>query len=372
MISRFPHGFAAGVLIRERLINQAMARTNLYVGNNSTLLRGEKGASDSNNAGTYLAPYSTVDYAIGQSKEGDIIWIRPNYTETITADADWTCDIAGVTIVGLGTGASRPTITINSAADDGSGSILISADSVAISNIIVVCAEDGSNNPFQIQAADCILDVETQDTSATVEADYWFVGTDAADRLTINTVHEGFTGGSGTTSYILLDGSTGAEIDCNFYGLVGTAVVEFNDTAVVDVNVRGTFYTSGTTDASLIVVDTATGSTWSAHGFDACAAAGFSGGSTLSGCAIDDVSSIGTQVSTALSEIGSNYAKVSAGVSGGTSEVGSVGTQVSTALSEIGSNYAKLSAGISGGTSEIHSLYTFLSDKLSVIDNQVS
>lgn len=295
-ISNYSSGFAAGVLIRNRLILQAENRRVLYVGNNSTLLVGEKGESNNNNAGGFLSPYETVDFAIGRAKEGDLILVRPNYTETMLVAGQWAADVAGITILGQGTGASRPTLTFDTTLGDGTASVLITEDSIAIGNIIGLANEDNLDNPFNVQAADCTLDILWKDGSSTLKATSVIVADASADRLTIALEYDGFIAGSGCTNPIKLDGLTGAEIDVNFYGECGTAVVNFVSNAVDDVNVRGTFYVNGTTDASKNVIDTVTSSTWSATGFDANAGARFSGGSTINGLDIDDVSVIASDV----------------------------------------------------------------------------
>ncbi len=235
------------------------------------------------------APFLTLDYAIGAAtaNNGDYIFLMPGHAETLTTAGDVAIDKAGLTIIGIGEGADRPTFTFSSS--DNSASILITAASTTIKNIIGVCGDDGLTNPFHVQAADCTLDIEWQDGSATVEAAAAVVGTDAADRLNLKLKYIGFTGGNACVNAVLLDGSNQARIDIDFFGKASTAIVEFNDTAVVDVNVTGYFYNSGTTDLSKNIKDTATGSTWFVQGYDGAAGCSFSGGSGAS-LAKDDVS----------------------------------------------------------------------------------
>src|SRR3990167_2616461 len=56
-------------------------------------------------------PFATLDYAVGQctASNGDIIYVMPGHAETISADSGVDVDVAGVTIIGVGRGASRPT-----------------------------------------------------------------------------------------------------------------------------------------------------------------------------------------------------------------------------------------------------------------------
>jgi len=125
-LSNYPNGFDSGVTIRELQTPDTTTGKNFYVGNNATSLVGEKGASNGNK-GTFLAPFATIDFAIGQcaSGRGDTIYVRPGYTEIITG-TDITLDVDGVSVIGLGTGASMPTISHNLAAAE----VSITADNV--------------------------------------------------------------------------------------------------------------------------------------------------------------------------------------------------------------------------------------------------
>ena len=62
-------------------------------------------------------PLSTIDYAIGlcTANKGDLIIVMPGHTETITAANGIDMDIAGVTILGLGQGSLKPTVTFGTA-----------------------------------------------------------------------------------------------------------------------------------------------------------------------------------------------------------------------------------------------------------------
>lgn len=242
------------------------------------------------------APVATLDYAIGlcTANKGDVIYVLPGHAETLTAAGAVTCDIAGVKIIGLGEGADRPTFTFGTST---AASILISAASVTIRNIVAVCNIDGATNPFHVQAADCTIDVEFRDTSATVEAARAVLTTAAADRLTIKMVYRGQTGGDACVNAIRLVGCDGARIVIDFYGKASTAVVEFLTTACTNIKVIGRFHVSGTSDLSKNVVDTVTGSTWSVEGFDSVAGQSFSGGDAAA-VAGDDVSTINAKIGT--------------------------------------------------------------------------
>jgi hypothetical protein len=158
-----------------------------------------------------------------------------------------------------------------------------------------------------ISAADCTLGlpgapVEWHDGSTIIEALRAVLTTAAADRVNINLVYIGFTGGSHGVNAIRLVGCDTANIVVDYYGILTTAVVEFVTTACTNVQVSGYTYVSGVTNGSKDVVDTVGGSTWALTVFDGSAGINISGGSALSpsvsaaGAAGGDRSAISTNV----------------------------------------------------------------------------
>jgi len=241
------------------------------------------------------APFSTIDYAIGKLtvNNGDVIYVAPGHTETLSAASTITADVAGASIIGLGAGNDRPKITIGT---DAAATITISAASVCLKNIIVIGALDGLNSAITVTGDDCDIDIEYRDTSATVEANIAITAT-SVDRAKIKLNYIGFIAGNAVTNAIVLDGCTSCNAEVAFYGVASTAIVEFTGNACHNINVKGYFYNSGTSDLSKNVVDTITGSTWAVSGFDGVAGCGFSGGSGAA-VAKDDVSAVNALIGT--------------------------------------------------------------------------
>lgn len=99
-------------------------------------------------------PYGTIDYAIGQctANKGDVILVFPQHAGTIATSI--TCDVAGVTIIGLGHGNSRPTLTTTAATD----CITVTADDVTIANLIFAAPGiDAVTADINIAAARCTV-----------------------------------------------------------------------------------------------------------------------------------------------------------------------------------------------------------------------
>ena len=132
LIAQYPRGFSSGVSIQELPILNTYSGKVFWVGNGVNLAPGEVGASNSNK-GTFLRPFSTLDYAVGQcsANRGDVILIKPGYTQSMTAADAVDVDVAGVTIIGLGQGSKRAKFTYDNAA----GEFVIGAENVRIENL---------------------------------------------------------------------------------------------------------------------------------------------------------------------------------------------------------------------------------------------
>ena len=165
MASNYPNGFSNGVTIRGIPLQQAHPGKVFFVNNSSVLAEGGVGGSNGND-GTYLRPFSTIDYAVGRctAGRGDIIFVMPGHAETISSNAIIALDVAGVCIIGLGVGTSRPTLTYTAAA----ATIIVSAANVTVTNILHVASfADVATAYTTTTAPDFTVDnCEFRDTSA--------------------------------------------------------------------------------------------------------------------------------------------------------------------------------------------------------------
>lgn len=133
MASNFPNGFLQGVNIRGVPITQLHPGKVFWVNNSGVLP--EKGVAGADTGtGDYLHPFATVDYAIGRcvASRGDIIAVMPGHAETISGAAGITSDVAGVAIVGLGSGSLRPNFTFSATASTWS----VAAANLTFENLI--------------------------------------------------------------------------------------------------------------------------------------------------------------------------------------------------------------------------------------------
>lgn len=114
---------------------------------------------------TAAAVYNTIDAAIGActAAQGDVIYVMPGHTETISAAAAITADISGVSIIGLGSYDLRPQILMDTAT---TVDILVSAANVTFRNLVFNAGFADIVRAFRITAKGCHLDnVEFDDNA---------------------------------------------------------------------------------------------------------------------------------------------------------------------------------------------------------------
>ena len=167
-ISNYPNGFQNGVTLRGVPIEVPNPGKVFWVNNSTVLAPGGVGGSNGNK-GTYLQPFSTIDYAIGRCTEnrGDVIYVMPGHVETIGAASAVDLDVAGVSIIGLGRGSKQARFDFTVA----TGTVIVDADDCSIVNMnfhanvpdvaiglsVLTLATD-------LLVKDCTFDVETTTT----------------------------------------------------------------------------------------------------------------------------------------------------------------------------------------------------------------
>jgi hypothetical protein len=169
--SNFPQGFKNGLILRGMPLMQTQPGQVFWVSNSTTLSPGEVSGSNGND-GTFYKPFATIDFAVGMCKanHGDIIMVKPNHAETITTAAGLIMDVAGIAIIGLGSGSSRPTLTFSTNA---TANIPVTAANMSIQNVL-----------FKANVADCVS-VFTA-TGTTTPTDLNIEGCEFRDGTSIN------------------------------------------------------------------------------------------------------------------------------------------------------------------------------------------
>ncbi len=232
-MSNFPGGFSDGVSIL------GLPILNSYAGDIHWVDSGHALATDSTVGGTRKQPYATIDYAVGRctANNGDIIMVAPGHTETVTAAAGIDFDVAGVAVIGLGSGSSRPTITFTTAI---TADIDIAAANVTLINLLFVNGIDNLTAPIDVNAANfTMLGCETRDNDSNYHCDD-FILTDAnADGMQIlDHVHDANGGKTGAQTAISIVGGTNITVRPKWMvGAFATAVIENVTTAATNLQV---------------------------------------------------------------------------------------------------------------------------------------
>lgn len=107
---------------------------------------------------SWIKAEPTIDDAINNctANNGDVIFVAQGHTLTKSATgAVFTADIAGVTIIGIGTGENRPKIILSHTGAD----IDVTADNVRISNLYLdATGVDSVDTPLNISGEGCVID----------------------------------------------------------------------------------------------------------------------------------------------------------------------------------------------------------------------
>lgn len=111
------------------------------------------------------APVATIDYAVAlcTDNKGDIIYVMPGHVESLGAAETIDFDVAGITVIGLGSGTDRPRIDYD-ATDAG---VDVGANNVTLRNLTF--------RP-SVSATLIGVDVEANFTNFTIEGCEWLVG----------------------------------------------------------------------------------------------------------------------------------------------------------------------------------------------------
>lgn len=165
------------------------------------------------------APFTTLDSAIGNCSpnNGDVVFVMPGHAENVTTINHVDLDVAGVSIIGLGHGASAPTFSATATA----GGITIGAASVVIKNLrFVANVASGATNCLELEAAadNCTIDgCVFRDTTTDKE---WLIHINVAtgvDDLTIKNCNFITLAGTMTSSVFFVGTTSNLCVKNNFW-----------------------------------------------------------------------------------------------------------------------------------------------------------
>lgn len=207
---------------------------------------------------------ATIDQAVNKctANKADVIIVMPGHAESVAAAAGIDFDVAGITVVGLGSGSNRPTITFTTAT---TADVDIDAANVTLINLLFVGGVDALAGPIDVNAADfTAVDCEYRDSTG--QATDVLIADANADRMRlIRWTHRG-AAAAGGESAIQLTGCDDVVIEDPYIdGNFGTAAIENVTTACSNLSIYGGqsrpayIRTRNAADIAIALVATTTG-----------------------------------------------------------------------------------------------------------------
>lgn len=176
------------------------------------------------------APLASLAYFFSgdfpTATNGDVVYLLPGHAETVSAAAGIDADIAGVTIIGIGTGTSQPKITFDTAT---TADMDIDAANITIDNVHFSANYADIVAPIDVNAQFCtIRNCRFSETAANMNALIWILGgsttTSSGLRVENCIAHDA---DAANTHFISLPGTDAGDIIRNnyLYGDWGTAAI---------------------------------------------------------------------------------------------------------------------------------------------------
>jgi hypothetical protein len=206
--------------------------------------------------------YGTVAAAMLNcvASRGDIIYVMPGHTESLTSATTLQCNVAGVTIRGLGDGALRPTFTLSTTT---AATIAVSAANVTIDNVIIdMTGVDAIVAGITPTATNFTLSNSFIITAtATNQATLGILTTAAASRMKL--INNEFIGSNdaGTAAAVRIVGGNEHVIkDNRFYGAYTTSLgaIDNATTACLRCQITGNFIQNATASSTVCMTFQAT------------------------------------------------------------------------------------------------------------------
>ncbi len=187
-------------------------------------------------------PCASIAYALGlcTASKGDVIYAMPGHIETIAAAGTLALSKIGVSVIGLGIGSNRPTISFA-----GTDSVIaVSAAAVLIKNVVLKAAIDEVVKAISVTAAFCTIQaVDVVETTSKQFIQFLLTSALATDLVIRDCVHHQSTASASNSLWIQLIGADRAKIVNNRIFITTTnsassSVIESDTTAPVNILIK--------------------------------------------------------------------------------------------------------------------------------------
>jgi len=269
MTSNYPHGWENGVVINGVPYDKPHSGEVFWVNNSGVLATKGIGAANANK-GSYLQPFLTIDYAVGRctANRGDVIYVMPGHSETVSGAAGIDFDVAGITVIGLGTGDKQPRIDFTAT----TSTVEVNADNITLQNLNfhanisgVVVGLSVLTLATDLLVSECVFDVETTTTDEFVIAINVGVG---CSRLVVENCIMDMGLGGAAAAIKFVGATAGATIKNNrIVGDYSLALISGITTLSTEIYVHDNFLMNGGagnigTVACMVLLTGTTGAFW--------------------------------------------------------------------------------------------------------------
>lgn len=202
-------------------------------------------------------PFASMDYATGQctANNGDVVYVLPGHTESVTAAGGLDLDVAGVTYIGMGHGDVRPTIDFTTVVG---ADMDVDAADIIMFNFLFTGGIDALTGPIDVNSDDfALIGCEYRDVTGQATDVVIITG----DRCTMDGWKHAGSASAGGESGIQLTGADYYTLR-NFWmdGNFGTAAIEGVTTANTNITIHdGYIRTRNADDIAFTGVSTDTG-----------------------------------------------------------------------------------------------------------------
>ena len=205
--------------------------------NNVYFVNSVTGTNDASR-GSKDQPLASIDYAVGlcTASKGDVILALPGHVETIGGAAALAVDVAGVSIIGLGTGKNRPVLDFTNTA----GTVSMAAANTLLANMVVKANVSAVVIGIDVNAADVELAQLFFTYDATGDDFLTIVDCTTVDRTYIHDCVFESENAVGGTEAINLTATNDTVIENNvFRGNWSDAIIQVTTTLCARLIIRG-------------------------------------------------------------------------------------------------------------------------------------
>ena len=144
-------GAMFGMGVNDPFLKWARTMDNLVSGGTGTgkIFYVDSGVSNAGDGTSWTNAVATIDEGINlcENNRGDVILVAQGHAEAFTAADDADADVIGISIIGMGTGTNRPTLTYTA-----NGELVIGAANVLVANIIFAPGAANVTHAIEIEA----------------------------------------------------------------------------------------------------------------------------------------------------------------------------------------------------------------------------